>query len=190
MLWDRRVSRPLCHDWWQRTYASDLLDGYNLGVLSFVIDNDKNFDVLGNLNYLRLHIWETLIFTMFVRPIRISQLIVDKVGNDIRVTFTLLDAPPRRGPVENIYNETSFDNLIDRLGTVIDSNSLYFRGRADNRQVILRARPKSLNVAFKTTETKVTKSGGPITTFWIVFILVGVIIGVIGALVGFTFLFK
>lgn len=132
------------------------------------------------MNYLRFHIWETLVFAMFVRPIRISQLIVDLVGKDIQVTFTLLDAPPTKGPVESLYNETSFDDLVDRLKKIMDANSLFFRARADDRQVVLRARPESLNIVFTTTKNVETKSGGVITTFWIVFVFVGLIIGAIG----------
>lgn len=165
-------------------------NGYNLGVLTFVINNDKNYPVTQNLNYLRFHIWETLVFTMFVRPIRISQLLVDVVGNDIQVTFTLLDAPPKQGPVETIFNETSFDGLVDRLKTVLDSNSLFFRARANDRQVILRARPKSLNIAFTSTTNVETKSGGRITTFWIVFVIVGLVLGSVGAALIFKFFVK
>lgn len=158
------------------------LDKYNLGVFSFRIGNERNYPVFEELNYLRLHIWETLLFTMFVRPIRLSNLLVDRVGNELLVTFTLLDAPPRKGPVENLYNETSIDALIARLVTVINSNSLIFRARTNSKQVILRAIPKSLNVAVQEDQVKRTKSNSSATVFWITFTIGGAILG---AVVGF-----
>ena len=159
------------------------LDNYNLGVFTFRISNEKNYAVLEDLNNLRFHIWETLLFTMFVRPIRLSNLLVDRDGSDLLVTFTLLDAPPRRGSVENLYNETSLDTLIARLSTVIDSNALIFRARTSARQVVLRAKPKSLNVAVQADQVKKIKAPGASTTvFWVAFTIGG---AVLGAVVGF-----
>ena len=137
-----------------------------------------------NLNYLRLHIFETLIFTLYVRPIRISNLLVDQDGQDIIVTFTLLDAPPRTGPVEIPLQETPLDTLIERLETIIDSNGLAFYGQFDSTQVILRARAKSLNVAFKSAQETKWKTTGPrITGLWIGLIAVGLVVGIIGGLI-------
>ncbi|CAF1296429.1 unnamed protein product [Rotaria sordida] len=155
-------------------------ENYSLAVLSFAIANDKNYPVLENLNFLRLHIFETLIFTMFVRPTRISNLLVDKNNTDIIVTFTLLDVPPRTGPVEVPLQELSLDTVIQRFQTIIDSEGLTFRARyGDSKQVTLRARAKSLNVV-QNTQNKWLTSGSKITGLWIGFIILGLAIGAVG----------
>jgi hypothetical protein len=158
---------------------------YNLAVLSFKITNDKNYPVFENLNFLRLHIWETLIFTMFVRPIRISNIIVDKDGSDILVTFTLLDAPPRTGPVDNPLQEPSLDTLIERLTTIIDANGLAFRASIDSKQVVLRAAANSLNIGHRSSEQKWKSSGPKITGLWIGLIVVGLVVGLVGGFIVF-----
>ena len=154
-----------------------------LAVLSFRIINDKKYPVYQNLNYLRLHIWETLIFTMFVRPTRISHLIVDQDdgdSNDIIVTYTLLDAPPRTGPVQEPIVESSLDTVIERLSSIIDSNGLAFRARYGTNQVTLRARGGSLNVPHRSSK-KIERTSGPkITGLWIGLIIVGIVLGVAG----------
>ncbi|CAF1354200.1 unnamed protein product [Rotaria sordida] len=166
-------------------------ENFSLAVLSFKIGNDKQYPVFQNLNYLRLHIFETLMFTLFVRPIRISNLVVDKDDNDILVTFTLLDAPPRTGPVENPLKEESLDKLIERLDAVINSNGLAFRARYDTKQVVLRARSNSLNVEHTTARQTIYKSSGPkITGLWIGFIIAGLVIGAIGGFLIFAKLAK
>ena len=154
--------------------------------MSFKIANDKNYPALQNSNFLRLHILETLAFVMFVRPIRISHIIVDQDDRDISVTYTLLDAPPLTGPVEVPLHEPSLDTLIERLSSLIDSNRLTFRARYDSKQITLIARANSLNVVHRSTERKYLTSGSRITGFWIGFIIVGSLFGGIG---GF-FVFK
>jgi hypothetical protein len=158
---------------------------FNIGVLSFTIANDKNYSVYQNLNYLRFHIWETLVFTMFVRPIRISNIIVDTDEKDILVTFTLLDVPPVTGPVEFPIKEASLDTSIERLTKVIDSNGLAFRGKNGTRVVNLRARAYSLNIRHRSTQQKSKSSGSLITGLWIGLLFAGLIIGAIGAFIAF-----
>jgi hypothetical protein len=158
---------------------------WNIGVLSFKIANDKNYTVFENFNYLRLHIFETLIFALFVRPVRIANLFVDQDATDIIVTFTLLDAPPRTGPVEEPLKEASLDTLIERLNSIIDANGLAFRTKAGARQHVLRARPKSLNVNHRSTENKSKTTGPRITGLWIGFIIAGIVIGAIVAFFAF-----
>jgi len=155
-------------------------ENFNLGVLSFKIGNEKNYPIFQNINALRLHVWESLIFTMFVRPTRISHLIVDQDGTDIIVTFTLLDAAPRTGPVENPLKESSLDSLIERLDSIINSNGLAFRAKAGDKQVILRARANSLNIAHRSSRTEYKTTGPKITGLWIGLILVGLLIGAVG----------
>ncbi|CAF0850504.1 unnamed protein product [Adineta ricciae] len=155
-------------------------ENYNLAVLTFKIINDKKYPVYQNLNYLRFHIWETLVFTMFARPTRISHLIVDQddgESNDIIVTFTLLDVPPVTGPVEDPIQESSLDRLITRLSNIIDSNGLAFRARYGSKQVTLRARGGSLNVPHTSTKTISKTSGPKITGLWLGLILVGLVVG-------------
>jgi hypothetical protein len=156
------------------------IENFNLGVLSFKIANDKKYPVFQNLNYLRLHIWETLTFTLFVRPIRISNIIVDQDDTDIIVTFTLLDAPPRTGPVEFPLVETSLDTLIERFTRIIDSNGLAFRAKHGTKQIILRARANSFNIAHRSTQQKLRTSGPLITGLWIGCVVGGLLIGGIG----------
>lgn len=135
-----------------------------------------------NINYLRLHISETLMFTLFIRPIRISNLIVDQDESDILVTFTLLDAPPRTGPVEVPLLESSLDTLIERLTKIIDANGLTFRAQyGTNKQTVLRARVGTLNVAHLSTQKKALTSGPLITGLWIGCVLVGLLIGGFGS---------
>ena len=162
------------------------LENFNLAVLSFTIANDKKYPVFENLNYLRLHIFETLMFALFIRPIRISNLIVDQnESNDILVTFTLLDAAPRTGPVEVPIKESSLDTLIERLNAVIDSNALTFRARVNAKQIILRARPDSLNIRHQSSQKKVRSTGPRITGLWVGFIAAGVIVGAVTGFLAF-----
>ncbi|CAF3164963.1 unnamed protein product [Rotaria socialis] len=153
---------------------------FNLAVLSFTIINDKNYPVLQNLNNLRFHIFETLIFTLLVRPIRISNVIADKDGDDILVSFTLLDAPPRTGPVENPLKEESLDTLVERLNSIIDANGFFVRARYGTKDAVLRAKSGSLNTQHKSTEDKPKTSGPKITGLWIGLIFVGLLFGAIG----------
>jgi len=165
-------------------------ENYNLAVLSFKVKNEKNYPVYQNLNALRLHIWESLIFTMFIRPIRLSHLIVDQDGTDIIVTFTLLDVPPRKGPVENPIEEANLDKAIERLSSIIDANGLAFRAKYGTKQVVLRATSGSLNVDHVTSKTEYMSSGPRITGLWIGLILVGLLIGGVGGFFAFQKLSK
>jgi len=127
---------------------------------------------------------------MFVRPIRLSHLIVDEDGKDILVTFTLLDAPPRTGPVENPLKESSIDTIVERLTSIIDSNGLAFRARSGSKTVVLRAKNGSLNVLHVSSKT-ITKSTGPrITGLWIGLIVVGILVGGVGGFIVFQKLSK
>ncbi|CAF3966179.1 unnamed protein product [Rotaria sp. Silwood2] len=121
---------------------------FNLGVISFTVANDQQYPVQQNIDYLRYTIWEILTIVLQVRPIRISNIIVDHDGKDLPVTFTLLDAPPRLGPVEFPLQEPSLTTAIERLRTVIDANGLAFRARYNNNEVTLRARINSLQVIY------------------------------------------
>lgn len=158
-------------------------NGYNVAVLSFDIDNSKNYAVLNNINYLRLQIFERLAITLRVRPTRISNLNVDKNSNNITVTFTLLDAPPRTGPVEFPLKEESLDKLVERLESAIDANSFTFRAKLGSTTVRLRAHPRSLNVPHRSTIVKTVSSGKTITGLWIGLIIVGILIGAIGGFI-------
>ena len=149
-------------------------------MFSFKINNEKKFPVFSNLNYLRIHIWETLTFALLIRPIRISNLLVDADGDDILVTFTLLDAPPTTGPVEILFKEKSLDDLVARLETTINNNELVFRARYDSKQVILRARPESLNVVHQSYKSVSLTSGPKITGLWLGLIILGIVIGSVG----------
>lgn len=166
------------------------LEKFNLAVLSFTITNDKKYPVLENLNFFRFHVYETLIFTLFVRPIRISGVIVDKDGDNILVTFTLLDVPPRYGPVEMPLQEAPLSTLIQRLDSVIDSNALIFRARYGAKETVLRATSGSLNIQHSSTEERPKKSGGKITGLWIGLIVVGIVVGSISAFFAFAQLSK
>lgn len=158
-----------------------ILEKFNLAVLSFTIINNKGYPVLANLNFFRIHVFETLFFAIFVRPTRISNIIVDKDGDNILVTFTLLDAPPRTGPVEYPLKETSLDTAIDRLNSAIDSNALVFRARNGTKEVLLVAKAGSLNTQHKSAERRGLSSGPQITGLWLGFIIVGIVFGGIGA---------
>lgn len=112
---------------------------------------------------------------MFVRPIRISNLVVDKSDKDIIVTFTLLDAPPTTGPVQYPLQEASLDTLIDRLRSIIDSHGFIIRGQNGTKYVSLRARRQSLNVEY---ESKInTIQPGSLAGYWAGFIILGLVIG-------------
>jgi hypothetical protein len=117
---------------------------------------------------------------MFVRPTRISHLIVDQDGSDIIITFTLLDTPPRTGPVESPLMESSLDKLIERLSSVIDANGLAFRAKSGTKTVVLRARAGSLNIDHQSSKTVYNSSGPRITGLWIGLIFVGLLVGVVG----------
>jgi hypothetical protein len=151
---------------------------FNLAVLSFTVANEKNYSVFENLNYLRSQIRETIMHTLLVRPIRLSHLVVDQDdANDILVIFTLLDAPPRTGPVEIPLIEPSLDTLISRLTEIINNNGLYFRVTSGTKQVNLRVRVNSLNIAHRSTEEKSRSTGPLITGLWIGCSIAGLLIG-------------
>lgn len=116
------------------------------------------------MNDLRYRIWETLISSLSVRAIRISNIIVDRDNKDLLVTFTLLDVPPIYGPVEVPIKETLLPALIERFRAVIDRNELAFRLKYDNREVVLRARNNSLLVTYTNFEQNVTQCINPNTT--------------------------
>ncbi|CAF3483434.1 unnamed protein product [Rotaria sp. Silwood1] len=121
-------------------------ENFNLGVISFIVANDQEYPVHKNVDYLRYTIWQTLTTVLQVRSIRISNILVDHVGKDLPVTFTLLDVPPRLGLVEFPLQEPSLTVAIERLRTVIDANGLAFRAKYNTTEVILRARINSLQV--------------------------------------------
>jgi len=155
------------------------LDNFNLGVLSFTITNDRKFPVAGNLNSLRYNIWETVRHTLSIRPIRLSHLIVDEDDSNILVTFTLLDAAPRTGPVEVPTTEPTLDSLIERLSQIIDNNGLIFRPETDTKAFVLRALPSSLNVVHRSTENKTRSTGPLILGLWIGCSIAGLLIGAV-----------
>ena len=163
-----------------------LLENYNIAVLSFKIANEGDFPIFNYLNYFRLQVWETLALSLFIRPIRLSNIIVDRLDKSILVTFTLLDAPPKTGPVENPIREASLDRLVSRLDSYIDSDEFVVRARYGSKQVVLRAVPNSLNVEHRSTEVNVRHTGPRITGMWFGFIFAGL---VVGAIVSF-FVFK
>lgn len=142
------------------------------------------------MNYLRYNIWDTLVQTLNIRPIRLSHLVVDQNGTDIVVTFTLLDAPPRTGPVETPLIETSFDKLIETLTDVINRNALIFRPRTGTKLITLRARAESLNIVHQSS-TKADRSSGPlITGLWIGCVVAGLLIGGVASFCTFEKLAK
>lgn len=169
------------------------VEGFNLGIMSFTLANDDEYPVHRNINYLRNALWQTLVSTLIVRSMCISNIMIDRDGKDLFVTVTLLDAPPRYGPVESPLQEPSLRTSIDRLRRAIDANNLTVRttyGRTED--VVLRARIDSLQVIYTSFDRNDTqsvhenlriiyKSSGPlITGFWIGFALLGVFIGVLG----------
>jgi hypothetical protein len=116
--------------------------------------------------------------TLSIRPIRISHLVVDQDDtNDILITFTLLDAPPRTGPVEVPLLEPSLDTLISRLTEIINNGGLIFRAKSGTKDVILRTRVNSLNVAHRSKEEKMRSSGPLIIGLWIGCSIAGLLIG-------------
>ena len=168
-----------------------------------------------NIAYLQLSVWETLATRLQVRPIRLAHIIVDHNITDLIVTFTLLDNPPRHGPVQNPLEEPSLDLLVDRLRTLVNSNSLTFRARYDEtKEVTLTAKNASLNALVRIapptivtqnvtvivdetvtqiiqvieTETTVRKSGTRITGLWIGFIGVGLLLGLVGGFLIFRWI--
>jgi len=189
VLWDQLVIN-LFNFYFFYYFLFFFIENFNLGVLSFKIGNERKYPVFQNLNYLRLHIWERLTFTLFVRPIRISNIIVDQDDNDIIVTFTLLDAPPRTGPVEVPLKEASLDTLIERLTKAIDSDTLYFRARNGTKMVNLRARANSVSIAHRSAQQKSRSSGPLITGLWIGCAVAGLLIGGVGSFFVFQKLSK
>ncbi len=120
-------------------------------------------------------------FTLLIRPIRISHLVVDQDETDIIVTFTLLDAPPRTGPVEVPLIETSLDTLITRLTDIINHDALFFRAKSGTKEVILRVRANSLNVAHRSAQEKSRSTGPLITGLWIGCSVAGLLIGAVAS---------
>ena len=128
---------------------------------------------------------------MYIRPIRISNMIIDRdTDENILVTFTLLDAPPQTGAVEAPLKEKSLDKLIERLESAINGEDFLVRARFGTKQINLHAEPNSLNVQHRSTETNTLHSGPRITGLWIGFILVGVLVGLIVGFVAFKRLAK
>ncbi|CAF0925746.1 unnamed protein product [Rotaria sordida] len=130
---------------------------FNLGVISFTIANDKEYPVHKNIDYLRYTIGQTLTNVLQVRSIRISNILVDHDGKDLPVTFTLLDSPPRLGPVEFPLQEPSLTTAIERLRTVIDANGLLFRAKYNTTEITLRARIRSLQVIHTSLDQNTTQ---------------------------------
>lgn len=169
-----------CDDKTMRPTSFDLLvENYNIAVLSFKIANEQNYPILEKLNYFRQHVWQALALSLFVRPIRLSNIIIDREDKNVVVTFTLLDAPPRTGPIENPIREASLDKLVSRLTSFIDEGDFAFRARYGSKQVVLRAIPNSLNVEHRSTEVKVLHTGPRITGMWFGFLFAGLVVGAI-----------
>ncbi|CAF0926059.1 unnamed protein product [Rotaria sp. Silwood1] len=82
---------------------------------------------------------------------------VDNDGDDILVTFILLDATPRTGPVEVPLHEASLTTSIQRLRTVIDVNNLVFRVKYGTNEAILQARNNSLQVIYTSSDQNVNQ---------------------------------
>lgn len=150
---------------------------FNLAVLSFTIANTKKYPFIANINTLRSEIRSSLLDTLQIRPIRLSNVIVDQDDQDIIVTFTLLDAAPRTGPVEVPLIETSLNELMTRLENVINSNALLFRLKYNDKTILLRARTNSLNLAHLTNQQLTRESGPLITGLWIGCVIAGLLIG-------------
>ena len=115
--------------------------------------------------------------TLSIRPIRISHLVVDQNGTDILVTFTLLDVPPRTGPVEIPLEESSLDEIIGRLTDIIDHNALIFRPQSGSTFVYLRARTQSLNLVHRSSSDNLRSSGPLIIGLWVGCVVAGLLIG-------------
>ncbi|CAF1123846.1 unnamed protein product [Rotaria sordida] len=130
---------------------------FNLGVISFTIANDKEYPVHKNIDYLRYTIGQTLTNVLQVRSIRISNILVDHDGKDLPVTFTLLDSPPRLGPVEFPLQEPSLTTAIERLRSVIDADGLSFRAKYNTTEITLRARIRSLQVIHTSLDQNTTQ---------------------------------
>ncbi|CAF0775599.1 unnamed protein product [Didymodactylos carnosus] len=152
--------------------------GYHYGVVKFTIENDKNYPVQKNIQYLQFTIWYTLTVYLQLRPVRISNIIIDHEDKDLLVTFTLLDVPPKYGPVEHPLHEHTLATLIERLERMINNNLLAFRAKYGTKEVELRARKNSLAAIFTNEKTVIKSSGMLITGLWIGFLVFGILIGV------------
>ena len=137
-----------CRSWTFRLF----LENFTLGVISFTINNDGEYPVQRNVDSLRFMIWQTLAGVLGVRSVRISNIIVNHDGKDLPVTFTLLDAPPRLGPVAAPLQELSLTAAITKLRTVIDSNMLTFQAKFNTTEVTLTARNSSLQIIYTSTD--------------------------------------
>ena len=126
---------------------------------------------------------------MRIRPIRISSLLVDQDGEDIVVSFTLLDAPPSTGPVERPLKEGSLDAVVERLLGAVDSGDMSFRARYGTKQTTLYALKGSLNVkrpSGSQNDDAALDSPSSHAGYWVGFSIAGVVIGLV---VGF-FVFR
>jgi hypothetical protein len=109
-------------------------------------------------------IWQTLAQVLQVRPVRISNIIVNHDGKDLPVTFTLLDAPPRLGPVAVPLQELSLTAAIAKLRTVIDSNMLNLRAKFNTTEVTLTARNNSLQIIYTSNDQSGAQCANQTTT--------------------------
>ncbi|CAF4356349.1 unnamed protein product [Rotaria socialis] len=179
---------------------------FHYGIFTFVINNQDEKPVQSYSHYLKLIIWDTLADHLKIRPIRLSNVVIDQNKTDLIVTFTLVDNPPLYGPVANPLQEPSLDAVVKNLRTLIDTNNISFVVVYDNTEgVRLYPKPGSLNVIARTptiiiinniTEivfeivtntTKVTtliskerNRGSKITALWIGFTILGLCIGLVG----------
>lgn len=186
-----------------------ILAQFYYGIFAFVINNSLELPVQTYSNFLRVNIWLKLVETLEIRPIRLSNILIDHNGTDLVVSFTLVDNPPFYGPVVNPLKELSLDAVVTKLRALIDKGNITFPGVYNNTHgIILYPKPGSLNVVARTPITvlinnmtmisyeavtnttnqirrisKQRKSGGRITGFWIGFLALGIVLGLLGALV-------
>ncbi|CAF1158382.1 unnamed protein product [Didymodactylos carnosus] len=128
-------------------------NGYNYVVILFKLNNDKQYPVQQNIRYLQLQIWQTMTSVLNLRPIRLSNILIDPINKDLLVSMTLLDVPPTFGPVENPINELKVNIILEQMHRLINNNELAFRAKYDTKEVLLRVRPQSLGVLLSSGET-------------------------------------
>ncbi|CAF1560284.1 unnamed protein product [Rotaria magnacalcarata] len=107
---------------------------FHYGIFTFVINNRDEKPVQSESHYLKLIIWDTLADNLKIRPIRLSNIVIDQNKTDLIVTFTLVDNPPFYGPVANPLQEPSLDAVVKNLRTLIDTNNISFVVVYDNTQ--------------------------------------------------------
>ncbi|CAF4462713.1 unnamed protein product [Rotaria sp. Silwood2] len=119
-------------------------ENFNVAIISFIVDNDHDYPLIKNVEYLRDTIFDTLAYRLGVRPFRISNVIINFNGKDILVTFTLLDATPFLGLVSTIIHDEPLTSRIEYLRYMIDSHTLQFDIRDGSKDYYVWARNNSL----------------------------------------------